>query len=554
MNLNVSLNNWIDHIITLLNKNNNDTNYRYKGAAINGFKNSYKTKTSAQFIEQHFNTTIDVTNMDEILIRLINQCEPAEFSRATTNFIKLAIQNKFLISKTINANQIENLSSKIEAAESAYNDLEIDEYDENEADTGNHQNNINNEENENVTVNQQTNNNNDQRFVINDTITLNDETVGSQQFTQQFLALKTMLENTLHGFGEQIKNLKEQQSTGYENKSLGELLGLLSFRFNKLLKLQHTKKLQQQYINENTIPNALAIDRFFRPMKCTTNLLTKMDEIYLETIKKISNAIIDDTEKSIEKIQEDILNIKTSLEHFKSKDEINKLCEEFKETETKKLKFRFDTALKRGKKSKVISFLNYYKDQIEDDPLAENNFSETASSISNVTNNSSHRINSKSNKTQQNNRPPSILRNNSKQRSRSNSRIRFKNQNNNAGINNNNQKQQFNNYQQKNNNNYNNNNKNRNKNNYNNYNNNNNNNNNYNNSNNNNYNNSNNNNYNNINNNNYDNSNNNNYNNNKNRNSTGYKYSNNNDNNNSNRFNNYNLTKNQQSNQNQRRQ
>jgi len=61
------------------------------------------------------------------------------------------------------------------------------------------------------------------------------------------------------------------------------------------------------------------------------------------------------------------------------------------------------------KLTKVISFLNYYKDQIEDDPLAENNFSETASSISNVTNNSSQRINSKSNKTQQNNRPPSIL-------------------------------------------------------------------------------------------------------------------------------------------------
>jgi len=89
MNLNVSLNNWIDHIITLLNKNNNDTNYRYKGGAINGFKNSNKTKTSAQFIEQHFNTLIDVTNMDEILIRLINQSEPADFSRATTILLNL---------------------------------------------------------------------------------------------------------------------------------------------------------------------------------------------------------------------------------------------------------------------------------------------------------------------------------------------------------------------------------------------------------------------------------------------------------------------------------
>ncbi len=55
--------------------------------------------------------------------------------------------------------------------------------------TWNHQNKISNEVNETETVKQQTNNNNDQRVVINDTITLNDETKGSQQFTQQFLAL-----------------------------------------------------------------------------------------------------------------------------------------------------------------------------------------------------------------------------------------------------------------------------------------------------------------------------------------------------------------------------
>lgn len=101
-----------------------------------------------------------------------------------------------------------------------------------------------------------------------------------------------MLENTLQQFGDQLKNLKEQQSTGYDNKSLSEMLGLLSFRLNKLLKFQQTVKLQQQYLTTKTIPNALSIDKFFRPLKFTTKLLIKMDEIYVETVEKIINAII----------------------------------------------------------------------------------------------------------------------------------------------------------------------------------------------------------------------------------------------------------------------
>ena len=411
MNLNTSLNIWIDHIVTLYNKNKTDTNYRYKGGAINGFKTSLKTKLAAEFIEQQFNTSIDTTNMDDILISLVQRCEPADFNRTTTFFIRNAVQTKFLISKKLSEVNLNSLNTILEVADQAYNDLEIDDVE------GEPEN-----ESQNIELNRNNvNSENDQRFVINDTIE-NDDNV----FSQQFIALRSMLETTLQQFGDQIKNLKEQNSTGFENKSMAEMLGLLSFRLNKQLKFQHTVKLQQQYLDTKTIPNALAIDKFFRPMKFNTNLLTKMDTIYIETVENIIKAIIEDTNDSINKVESDIEKIKLSLERFKTKDEINKLVNELKEIETKKLKFRFDKALKRGKKNNRISLLNFYKDLIEDDPLVDNSFSET-NSYKSINSNNFNKNSFNSYSKQQQNEPTSILKN-QKQRSRSNSRIRFNNQ------------------------------------------------------------------------------------------------------------------------------
>jgi hypothetical protein len=418
MNLNTSLNKWIDHIFILLARNKLDTHYKYKGGALNGFKNSKATSNAAQFIENTLKVTIDVTNMDETLLKLIKMSDPTEFSRSTTNFIRNAISLKSLISKQLNDDQIMELQTQLKSAEEAYEVLEIDET-------------INSAENN---VETHTDDNNVYiNGIINETIMNEDSAMlNSSQLNNHFQSLKDMLESTLHNFSEQLKSLKQQQSTGYENKSMGEILGLLNFRLNKLLRLQHTVKLQQQYIDTNTIPNALSIDKFFRPMKCTTHLLTKMDEIYNETVKKINNAIIEDTNEAIAKVEMDISKIKISLERFKDKDDVLKLVNEQKDTETKKLKFRFDKALKRGKKNKIISFLNYYKDQIEDDPLVEENESDTTSN-----NTSDTFTSSKSKQIRNFRRPTSILRN-SKQRSRSNSRIRFNNQN----INNENRQQQ----------------------------------------------------------------------------------------------------------------
>ena len=82
MNLNTSLNKWIDHIYILLIRNKLDTHYKYKGGALNGFKTAKGTSNAAQFIEKTLNVEIDVTNMDETLLKLIKMSDPTDFSRS----------------------------------------------------------------------------------------------------------------------------------------------------------------------------------------------------------------------------------------------------------------------------------------------------------------------------------------------------------------------------------------------------------------------------------------------------------------------------------------
>ena len=166
-----------------------------------------------------------------------------------------------------------------------------------------------------------------------------------------------------------IEKLNNNESN-YDNKSYQQLTKLLSFRIRKRLLARHAIKVQQQHLNNKTAPSQIQLDNFFTPYSYSTKFLTTMDEILVETQIKIMEAISSENEDKVIKLDEDIEKIRKSLEKFKQKEDIQKLCSDFDNIESKKLNKRFNQTLNKTKKENQ-TFLATYENKICDDMLSD---------------------------------------------------------------------------------------------------------------------------------------------------------------------------------------
>ena len=420
MNLNKCLNTWVDHIINLLTKSS-----KYQGHAINGFKESLKTKAAYQWLKSHMDDKdnnnpfdLNTTTIDDTLYYLFAESDPIEYSSCTFDFLGDSIKlNKFL-TKSFSLNQNNTLVNKYNSAKNAFDELEIDENIDGDDDNNQPQS----------TTTQQSNQS-QRRMIINETLQLNSNTL---DISQQLNTLQNNLQNIFNAKFEELDNkiLNINNTTGYESKSFSDLINLLSFRIRKLLLAEHQIKIQNEYLNPDckSVPTKISIGEFFIPYSYSTKYLSKMDLILSNTQKQIIEAIKEEVQDKVNSINEDIEKIKTSLEKFKTIEEIRAILDEQKRIESNKLKKRFKVSFNKTKKVNKISFLMFYKDSVNDNLIDDrfnslNNSFESSNSKSFQSNKFNNRSRSKN---KSDNKPRSILRS-STARSRSSTKSNYSN-------------------------------------------------------------------------------------------------------------------------------
>lgn len=437
MDLNTSIDIFTSHILRIIQNNNNGI---YSGTAINGFKTSKNTVKAYENILQHLNDQtnnqidLNIDNIDQILVRLFSLSDVNNLGDISYLYLKRIIDSKIIINKQATKDQLSILSEIKNKADTAFQDLEIDEpFVQN---------------NTQIHDQQQNSDSNSQALIITDTqistnttntsttITSNNIIPNSNQnlpnqanlnsldnldsFDVKSILLKlndsiltiqqTMIDNntSMNVKFEDLYskiNLKDSyyQNVDYSVLPLSKLNNLLSYRIKRILKHRHAISIQERHLKNNTRPRQIA-HKLFTPFKKTTNFLNKMDCIIDEMQTKVIQLIIDDLTESINIVEKDIELIKQNMKKFIKDDKrVDELVCEIYEKETNKLKPIFNKSLNKLNNFKKETLLEIHKHEINDNELwinpklfIETNSNENSFSNSSTTTNSS--VNSKKTK------------------------------------------------------------------------------------------------------------------------------------------------------------
>jgi len=356
MSSNTCLDGWIDHIVTLTLRGS-----LYRGQAINGFKESNRSKLAYNWLIAHIKEsnpsfTLDVTNLEKTLLNLIFECDPKLFSVATFQFLTKCTQNKKILSADLSTDEITRITGLLNEAKSSFDELAGD-------DTPGNTTNATNTNNE-PSPSQQ---------VISATLPSYMSDFNNNSIVEELRGLKETFNTKISEINAQLAGLTSKKN--YENKSFNELINILGYKIKKLLLAEHGLTIQNYHLNQtnNSCPAQLSVKNFFEPYCYSTNFLTKMEVIYNDSINKIMDEIVIELNDRITSLKAEIEKIKLSLERFKTKEEILKLAEDQKLIEQTKLKSRFKQTLNKSKRSKRIPFLIHFKNLINDDTMDENN-------------------------------------------------------------------------------------------------------------------------------------------------------------------------------------
>ncbi len=416
MDLITAIDIWLNHILSIFNNNHKI----YDGSSINGFRNGSNTSTAFETINTNLSTlsannfnVLTKDNMDDILLSLLEKIDNNNITNSIFLYIRdYMLKNKRIISKQLNSANESVLNTLINNAKSKF--LNQDDLDESPL---------------SQLIFQLNNSSSRDRFSSNNSTF--DSTLHNLTQTLNNFASK------LESFENKLNSLSTTASDPYASYGLDKLKQILSFRIEKELRYQNSKKILEKHTQLNNFPKAYFANRFPKPNYTNPEYIKGFDELILQMQKMLLDYDLKFIPKQITELQSDINKIESHMDKFTKDNSItSSIRDEIYNKTEQKLKSDFDKSVQKAITYKNILNTERLKSKNKKQKQIKITASHSApNSLNNSSNSSSTTISSSSDtsSTQTNNikKKPIIkngVKNNNKNNNKSNNNfVRFSN-------------------------------------------------------------------------------------------------------------------------------